>query len=97
MTSYSSQGQTANRVIVHVAAHDLENPELVNRRFAYVALSRAREDAQVYTNDSATLASKLDREVSKQVAIEIKPVQAPEHSKTARQEQKQPSLEQSIA
>ncbi|MCL5670754.1 MAG: relaxase domain-containing protein, partial [Acidobacteria bacterium] len=61
MTSYSSQGQTANRVIVHVAAHDLENRELVNRRFAYVALSRAREEAQVYTNDAATLASKLDR------------------------------------
>lgn len=97
MTSYSSQGQTANRVIVHVAAHDLENRELVNRRFAYVALSRARVDAQVYTNHAATLASKLDREVSKQVAIEIKPAEAQEQSKAVRQEQKQPALEQSIA
>lgn len=96
MTSYSSQGQTANRVIVHVAAHDLENRELVNRRFAYVALSRAREDAQVYTNDAGILASKLDREVSKQVAIEIEPAQTREHSKAVRQEQKQPALEQSI-
>jgi len=96
MTSYSSQGQTANRVIVHVAAHDLENRELVNRRFAYVALSRAREDAQVYTNDVATLASNLDREVSKQVAIEIEPAQTQGQSKAVRQEQKQPALEQSI-
>jgi conjugative relaxase-like TrwC/TraI family protein len=73
MTSYSSQGQTAGRVIVHVAARDLENRELVNRRFAYVALSRAREDAQIYTNDAAALAAKLDRQVSKEVAIEIRP------------------------
>jgi len=97
MTSYSSQGQTANRVIVHVAAHDLENRELVNRRFAYVALSRARDDAQVYTNNAATLASKLDREVSKHVAIEIKPTRTEEQSKSVRQERNQPALEQSIA
>jgi ATP-dependent exoDNAse (exonuclease V) alpha subunit len=78
MTSYSSQGQTADRVIVHVAARDLENRELVNRRFAYVALSRAREDAQIYTNDAAALAAKLDRPVSKEVAIEVKPARLQE-------------------
>jgi ATP-dependent exoDNAse (exonuclease V) alpha subunit len=78
MTSYSSQGQTAGRVIVHVAARDLENRELVNRRFAYVALSRAREDAQIYTNDAVALAAKLDRQVSKQVAIEIRPARVQE-------------------
>ena len=96
MTSYSSQGQTAERVIVHVAARDLENRELVNRRFAYVALSRAREDVQIYTNDAAALAAKLDRQVSKEVAIEMKPAQ--ELGKAATQQQKgQPALEQSIA
>jgi conjugative relaxase-like TrwC/TraI family protein len=78
MTSYSSQGQTAGRVIVHVAARDLENRELVNRRFAYVAISRAREDAQIYTNDSAALAAKLERQVSKEVAIEIRPARVQE-------------------
>ena len=98
MTSYSSQGQTAERVIVHIAARDLENRELVNRRFAYVALSRAREDAQIYTNDAAALAAKLDRQVSKEVAIEVKPVQVQELGKAAAQPQKrQPALEQTIA
>jgi len=96
MTSYSSQGQTTDRVIVHVAARDLENRELVNRRFAYVVLSRARQDAQVYTNDAATLAAKLDREVSKQVAIEVRPAHVQELSKAAAQQKRETALEQSI-
>jgi ATP-dependent exoDNAse (exonuclease V) alpha subunit len=97
MTSYSSQGQTAGRVIVHVAGRDLENRELVNRRFAYVALSRAREDAQIYTNDAAALAAKLDRQVSKEVAIDVKPLQMQELGKAASQQKRQTALEQSIA
>lgn len=36
----------------------------MNRRLAYVALSRGRYDAQVYTNDKAQLAAALDRDVS---------------------------------
>jgi conjugative relaxase-like TrwC/TraI family protein len=97
MTSYSSQGQTADRVIVHVAARDLENRELVNRRFAYVALSRAREDAQIYTNDAAVLAAKLDRQVSKEVAIEVKPLHVQELGKAPAQRKRETTLEQSIA
>jgi ATP-dependent exoDNAse (exonuclease V) alpha subunit len=97
MTSYSSQGQTADRVIIHVAARDLENRELVNRRFAYVALSRAREDAQIYTNDATTLAAKLDRQVSKEVAIEIKPPRGEEFGEAVSPEKKHAALEQSIA
>src|SRR5437764_3716932 len=51
LTSHSSQGQTADRVLVHV---DMEQAgeKLVNRRLAYVALSRGRYDVQVYTNDT---------------------------------------------
>ena len=70
MTSYTSQGQTVDRVIVHVPAKDQNNSELVNQRFAYVALSRARIDAQVYTNDASTLAERLGRDVSKTSAVE---------------------------
>jgi ATP-dependent exoDNAse (exonuclease V) alpha subunit len=97
MTSYSSQGQTADRVIIHVAARDLENRELVNRRFAYVALSRAREDVQIYTNDATTLAVRLDRRISKEVAIEIKPPRGQEFGGAVSPEKKQAVLEQSIA
>src|SRR5260370_22557975 len=49
VTSHSSQGQTADRVLVHVDAEQA-GEKLVNRRLAYVALSRGRYDAHVYTN-----------------------------------------------
>jgi len=40
VTSHSSQGQTADRVLIHV---DTEKSELlVNNRFAYVSVSRAQ-------------------------------------------------------
>jgi ATP-dependent exoDNAse (exonuclease V) alpha subunit len=73
MTSYTSQGQTVDRVIIHVPAEDRDTKELINERFGYVALSRARHDAQIYTNDAASLADRLGREVSKTAAIEIEP------------------------
>jgi ATP-dependent exoDNAse (exonuclease V) alpha subunit len=71
VTSHSSQGQTADRVLVHI---DLERAgeALVNRRLAYVAISRGRYDAQVYTNDKAQLAAALDRDVSHRAALEAR-------------------------
>jgi hypothetical protein len=71
VTSHSSQGQTADRVLVHVdTAH---SPVLVNRRFAYVATSRARYDARLYTDNEAALAYVLGRETSHRSAIESSP------------------------
>ena len=70
MTSYSSQGQTVDRVIIHVPDEGMKNRDLVNQRFAYVALSRARMDAQVYTHDASTLADRLSRDVSKSAALD---------------------------
>jgi hypothetical protein len=74
VTSHSSQGQTADRVLVHI---DLERTgeHLVNRRLAYVAISRGRYDAQIYTNDKAHLAETLDRDISHRAALE--PPRAP--------------------
>jgi conjugative relaxase-like TrwC/TraI family protein len=69
VTSHSSQGQTADRVLVHVDTEQ-GGEKLVNRRFAYVAVSRGRYDAQIYTNDRADLAQGLERDVSHQSAIE---------------------------
>jgi ATP-dependent exoDNAse (exonuclease V) alpha subunit len=79
MTSYTSQGQTVDRVIVHVPAKNQENSDLVHQRFAYVALSRARTDAHVYTNDASTLANRLGREVSKTAAVEVEPLRQAGH------------------
>ena len=86
VTSHSSQGQTADRVLVDV---DTAGPgeQLVNRRLAYVAVSRGRYDAQIYTDDKSQLAEALSRDVSHRSAIE--PVRTPASPKRA--------LEQSVA
>jgi ATP-dependent exoDNAse (exonuclease V) alpha subunit len=44
--------------------------KLVNRRLAYVAVSRGRYDAQLYTNDKTHLIEQLSRDVSHQTAME---------------------------
>jgi ATP-dependent exoDNAse (exonuclease V) alpha subunit len=69
VTSHSSQGQTADRVLVHVDTEQA-GEKLVNRRLAYVAVSRARYDAQVYTNDKSQLGEHLSRDMSHRSAME---------------------------
>jgi conjugative relaxase-like TrwC/TraI family protein len=69
VTSHSSQGQTADRVLIHVD-NAQAGEKLVNRRLAYVAVSRGRYDAQIYTNDKTQLAEGLGRDVSHRSAIE---------------------------
>jgi conjugative relaxase-like TrwC/TraI family protein len=69
VTSHSSQGQTAQRVLVHV---DTEKSEvLVNDRFAYVSVSRAQHDAHIYTNDGSELSRTLSRESSRRTATDV--------------------------
>jgi ATP-dependent exoDNAse (exonuclease V) alpha subunit len=69
VTSHSSQGQTADRVLVHVDTEQA-GEKLVNRRLAYVAVSRGRYDAQLYTNDKINLSETLNRDVSHRSATE---------------------------
>ncbi len=68
VTSHSSQGQTADRVLVYIDT-DRAGEQLVNRRLAYVALSRGRYDAQIYTNDVQRLSDSLSRDVSHRSAL----------------------------
>ena len=96
MTSHSSQGQTANRVLVHVET-ERASDRLVNQRLAYVAVSRGRHNAQIYTDDKTKLASRLERNVSHRSALErgqSSPV--PAHS-VSRQPQPSESREQGMA
>jgi ATP-dependent exoDNAse (exonuclease V) alpha subunit len=66
VTSHSSQGQTAERVLIHV---DTElGEQLVNNRMAYVSVSRGQYDAQIYTNNRSELARDLSRDVSQPTA-----------------------------
>ena len=70
VTSHSSQGLTADRVLINVeiSAHR----DLINQRFAYVAVSRAAYDVQLYTDNSARLEKVLGRDVSKSAALVIR-------------------------
>jgi ATP-dependent exoDNAse (exonuclease V) alpha subunit len=68
VTSHSSQGQTAERVLIHV---DTEKSELlVNNRFAYVSVSRGQYDVQIYTNDRSDLAHDLSRDLTQRTATQ---------------------------
>ena len=74
VTSHSSQGLTSERVLVNMDTG--VHPELINGRFAYVSVSRASHDAQVFTNDAANLAESLSRDVSKTSALDFAKSQA---------------------
>jgi conjugative relaxase-like TrwC/TraI family protein len=69
VTSHSSQGLTAERVLVH--ADTSVHPDLLNSRFGYVSISRASLDAKIYTNDATDLGQRLSGEVSKSSAVEF--------------------------
>jgi ATP-dependent exoDNAse (exonuclease V) alpha subunit len=69
VTSHSSQGQTAERVLIHVDSSQAHG-ELLNSRMAYVSVSRAQFDVQMYTNDAKTLGQELSRDVSHPTAIQ---------------------------
>jgi ATP-dependent exoDNAse (exonuclease V) alpha subunit len=56
-------------VLVHVDTEQA-GEKLVNRRLAYVAVSRGRYDAQIYTNNRTDLAQGLERDVSHLSATE---------------------------
>ena len=67
VTSHSSQGLTSERVLVNMDTG--VHPELINARFAYVSISRASQDAQIFTNDATNLVENLARDVSKTSAL----------------------------
>ena len=69
VTSHSSQGLTTDRVLVNMDTK--AHPELINTRFAYVSVSRASEDARIYTNDATTLAQRLSTDISKASAVQV--------------------------
>ena len=76
VTSYSSQGQTADRVLINVDT-ELGAKDLLNNRMAYVSVSRGQWDAQIFTNDRSALANALGHDVSHQSALRVDQVIAP--------------------
>jgi len=76
-TAHAAQGQTAERVLIHA---DSRSANLVDQKMLYVALSRARSEAIVVTDDKARLIRAIhERAGEKQTAMEVS---APEATKT---------------
>jgi len=71
MTSHSSHGQTADRVLIQVDA-ELSAKCPLNSRMAYVSVSRARHDGQLFTNDRETLNAALGNDVPTKVRMDRK-------------------------
>ncbi|MGC1782955.1 MAG: MobF family relaxase [Acidobacteriaceae bacterium] len=90
VTSHSSQGQTAERVLIHVDT-ELAAKDLLNSRMAYVAVSRGAEDAQLFTNDRAKLPEALGHDVSHESAHT--PTMKPEQAITPQQPEIAPVIE----
>lgn len=76
-TAHAAQGQTAERVLIHA---DSRSANLVDQKMLYVALSRAKSEAIVVTDDKARLIRAIhERAGEKQTAMEVS---APEAAKT---------------
>ena len=69
VTSHSSQGLTAERVLVN--ADTGVHPDLLNSRFGYVSISRASHEAMLFTDDVAKLSPQLSADISKTSALAI--------------------------
>jgi conjugative relaxase-like TrwC/TraI family protein len=74
VTSHSSQGLTAERVLVN--ADTGVHPDLLNSRFGYVSISRASHEATLFTDDMTKLSPQLSTDVSKTSALEVSQTQS---------------------
>ena len=69
VTSHSSQGLTAERVLVNMDTEMRSN--LINARFAYVSISRGSHEAQIFTDNANELGERLSIDVSKTSATSV--------------------------
>ena len=66
-TVYAAQGQTCERVLIDADANSLT----ASRSTFYVAISRARQTARIYTDDREMLPLAMSRELEKESALEL--------------------------
>jgi ATP-dependent exoDNAse (exonuclease V) alpha subunit len=77
VTSYASQGKTVDTVLVSYGAGGGEEgahaaaPVSVNRNQWYVAISRARRKAVVFTDDKESLRVRVEREAGRETALSV--------------------------
>lgn len=69
-TVHSAQGLTCGRVLVDANTRSLSS----NRAVFYVAISRAREEVTLFTDDASKLAAAMSREPKKFAALDLRDV-----------------------
>lgn len=70
MSSYSAQGASAERVLIHPDTDAPGVSRMLTQQFIYVAASRGREEMQMFTNAREELAEALLRSEEKATALE---------------------------
>ena len=69
MTSYSAQGTTVDRVLLHIDTSDYRLSGLIDKTLAYVGASRAQHDIQIFADDASRLERSLSRETERAKAL----------------------------
>ncbi|HZZ78868.1 MAG TPA: MobF family relaxase [Gemmataceae bacterium] len=85
VTSHASQGSTVDKVFASISA---ESIPATNERTAYVALTRGREEARIFTNDKSALFKAAARSDDALSAMELADASA---SESLRDGMKQPA------
>jgi ATP-dependent exoDNAse (exonuclease V) alpha subunit len=68
-TSHAAQGATVDRVLVNIDSS--RGAQLVNDRMCYVAISRARLGARIYTDDQERMRLAVERTQDKELALDV--------------------------
>ena len=76
MTSHSSQGATVDRALIHFDTGDSRVRALIDETLAYVATSRSRYDAQIFTDNANQLAAALSRQHENATALSPEQISA---------------------
>ncbi len=70
VTTHQAQGSTADRALIHAESH---RPILTNQKSFYVAISRAKNAVQVFTDNLGKLSEGLHlRSGEKEIALEVR-------------------------
>jgi conjugative relaxase-like TrwC/TraI family protein len=91
VTSHSSQGLTAERVLINMDTQMHSN--LINARFAYVSISRGSHEAQIFTNNANELGEHLSHDLSKTSAMSVTEEEKPTKTLTEAQSLMTPEAE----
>jgi hypothetical protein len=76
MTSYSAQGTTVDRVLLHIDTSDYRLSKLIDKTLAYVGASRAQHDIRIFADNASRLERSLGHENERAKALSPEQIRA---------------------